>query len=56
MDSSSTTTGGSSSKKDNKYIKVQLLGKGAFGTVYLIKCKNSGEMRVLKEIDMNEMD
>lgn len=57
MDSRSTSTGGgSSSKKDNKYIKVQLLGKGAFGTVYLIKCKTTGELRVLKEIDMNEMD
>ena len=55
MDINSVSTG-SHGKKDNKYIKVKLLGKGAFGTVYLIKCKNTNELRVLKEIDMNEMD
>ena len=44
------------SKKDKEtYHKIKTLGEGAFGKATLVRCEPSGEMAVIKEIDIKQM-
>ena len=39
----------------NDFLKVNQLGEGSFGKVYLVRCKVDGELYVLKRIDMSKI-
>ena len=38
-----------------RYTKVKLLGEGSFGKAYLVKCENSGDNAVIKEMNIAKM-
>ena len=38
-----------------KYKKLRLLGEGSFGKAYLVKSENTGDLYVIKEIDITQM-
>lgn len=42
-------------EKPENYIKLKLLGTGTFGKAFLVKGEHSGELFVIKEIDISEM-
>ena len=42
--------------KHEKYTKIKKIGEGNYGKVYLVKGTNNGKERVMKEIDMSQMD
>lgn len=39
-----------------QYQKVKLLGKGAFGKAFLVRCKSDQTNAVIKKIDINKMN
>ena len=43
------------SKQGSSYKKVKTLGKGAFGTAFLVKHRNTGQFAVIKQIDTISM-
>lgn len=42
-------------KQPERYTKIKLLGQGAYGRAYLVKCENSGDQAVIKEINISSM-
>ena len=42
-------------KKNEKYSKVRTLGQGSFGSAILSKGDDSGDLVVIKNIDMSSM-
>lgn len=42
-------------KKLEKYVKKELLGEGSFGRAYLVTAESTGELCVIKEIDVRSM-
>ena len=42
-------------KKHEKYTKVRTLGQGAFGSAILSKGEDTGDLVVIKNIDMSSM-
>ncbi len=43
-------------KKPEKYTKVRLLGEGSFGKAYLVRADSTGELYVIKEIEIRAID
>lgn len=43
-------------RRHETYKKIKTLGSGTYGTAFLVKGQESGALRVIKEIDLNEMD
>lgn len=42
-------------KQPERYSKIKLLGQGASGKAFLVKCENSGDIAVIKEINISTM-
>jgi|APSaa5957512535_1039671.scaffolds.fasta_scaffold833264_1 hypothetical protein len=42
-------------KKSEKYTKIRTLGQGSFGSAILSKGDTSGDLVVIKNIDMSSM-
>ena len=43
-------------KEKETYKKVKLLGEGAQGKVYMVKCGSDGSLAAIKQIDTADMD
>ena len=41
--------------KEEDFEKIQKLGEGSFGVVYLVKCKTDNQRYVLKVVDTKKM-